>query len=215
MCTGLAFNNFDRFVDTLTGKDTVHDTVGIIYQNIDNTVENNIDVVENIAANMCPEGSTKRRRTYDAISHELEPYTKKPRLLEVLQHLAPLSDLSMPPNFDALKKINLAWMVSHFLQIEEMPMWVDYNSLIFNDKTPTQKVSYLTTVNVSPTNTAVVMETLKQSHKVARECGETYMQVTYDLAIAKIALQIQCTEKPRFDDLFIHVGTFHVMMAFF
>ena len=32
LCTGLAFNNFDRFVDTSSGKDTLHDTVGIIYQ---------------------------------------------------------------------------------------------------------------------------------------------------------------------------------------
>ncbi|GFV49042.1 hypothetical protein TNCV_5065261 [Trichonephila clavipes] len=29
---GVAFDNFDRYVDTLTGKDTLHDTVGIIYQ---------------------------------------------------------------------------------------------------------------------------------------------------------------------------------------
>lgn len=32
VCTGLAFDNFDRFVDTDTGKDTMHDTVGIIFQ---------------------------------------------------------------------------------------------------------------------------------------------------------------------------------------
>ncbi|GFV68876.1 uncharacterized protein TNCV_1985401 [Trichonephila clavipes] len=30
----IAFDNFDRYVDTLTGKDTLHDTVGIIYQNV-------------------------------------------------------------------------------------------------------------------------------------------------------------------------------------
>lgn len=41
------------------------------------------------------------------------------------------------------------------------------------------------------------------------------MQVTYDLAIAKIAFQIQCTEKPRYNDLFIHVGSFHIMMSYF
>ncbi|GFY11634.1 hypothetical protein TNCV_4231031 [Trichonephila clavipes] len=33
LSTGVAFDNFDRYVDTLTGKDTLHDTVGIIYQN--------------------------------------------------------------------------------------------------------------------------------------------------------------------------------------
>lgn len=32
--TGLAFNNFDRYVETLTGKNTLHDTVGIIFLNI-------------------------------------------------------------------------------------------------------------------------------------------------------------------------------------
>lgn len=41
------------------------------------------------------------------------------------------------------------------------------------------------------------------------------MQVTYDLAIAKIALQIQAVESPAFDNLFIHFGAFHVMMAYF
>ncbi|KAG5866440.1 hypothetical protein JTB14_015344 [Gonioctena quinquepunctata] len=34
LCTGLAYNNFDRFVDTPTGKDTLHDTVGIIFQDM-------------------------------------------------------------------------------------------------------------------------------------------------------------------------------------
>ena len=32
--TGVAFDNYDRFVETLNGKDTLHDTVGIIYQTI-------------------------------------------------------------------------------------------------------------------------------------------------------------------------------------
>ena len=29
---GLLFNNFNRFFETLSGKDTLHDTVGIAYQ---------------------------------------------------------------------------------------------------------------------------------------------------------------------------------------
>ncbi|GFV05785.1 hypothetical protein TNCV_5035241 [Trichonephila clavipes] len=43
LINGVAFDNFDRYVDTLTGKDTLHDTVGIIYQNVshDNDIELN------------------------------------------------------------------------------------------------------------------------------------------------------------------------------
>ena len=32
LCTHVAFDNFDRFVDTVNGKEILHDTVGIIYQ---------------------------------------------------------------------------------------------------------------------------------------------------------------------------------------
>lgn len=31
LCTGVAFDNFDRFVDTSNGWDTLNDTVRIIY----------------------------------------------------------------------------------------------------------------------------------------------------------------------------------------
>ena len=48
----------------------------------------------------------------------------------------------------------------------------------------------MTTINASPTNKSVVIETMKQALQVANECGQEFMQVTYDLAIAKVALQI-------------------------
>lgn len=35
--THMAFDNYDRFVETKNGKDTLHDTVGIVIQNISNT----------------------------------------------------------------------------------------------------------------------------------------------------------------------------------
>lgn len=42
------------------------------------------------------------------------------------------------------------------------------------------------------------------------------MEVAYDLLIAKIGLlQIQSNERPLFDNLFIHIGSFHIVMAQF
>ena len=42
-CTGLALYNYDRFAETLTGKDTLHNTIGITYQivKLDNTIHHN------------------------------------------------------------------------------------------------------------------------------------------------------------------------------
>lgn len=56
---------------------------------------------------------------------------------------------------------------------------------------------------------------MEQSLKICKEVKQSSIQVTYDLAIAKVALQIQATEAPKFDKLFIHIGPFHVMMSYF
>lgn len=137
----------------------------------------------------------KKRRTYVAVTLDLEPYSKRPKVLGALEAL-PAEVLTIPHSLRDQQRINLMWMFSHALGIPSTPMWVGFNSLIFLDESIKQKISYLTTINLSPTNTAVVQETMIQSQKIAEECQELYIQVTYDLAITKIALQIQSTENP-------------------
>ena len=39
--------------------------------------------------------------------------------------------------------------------------------------------------------------------------------MTYELAIANLALQIQAQEKPTFYKIFVSLGSFHLKMAFF
>ncbi|CAH0730927.1 unnamed protein product, partial [Brenthis ino] len=56
---------------------------------------------------------------------------------------------------------------------------------------------------------------MKQSQSIAAEIGQPCINVTYDLAIAKIAMQVQSTEKPVYDNLFVHLGPFHIMLALF
>ena len=69
--TGVAFDNFNRFVETLSGKDTLHDTVGIVYQ----TIRRNNDTRQEEANTGCEEllgvdhtkeaPRKKRRRTFE------------------------------------------------------------------------------------------------------------------------------------------------------
>ena len=68
-------------------------------------------------------------------------------------------------------------------------------------------------ISLPPTQLDGVAEMLRVSQKVAEECGEQYAIVTYDLAIAKPALQIQAQESPTFDNVFICFGTFHIVLA--
>ena len=81
--TGVAFVNFDRFVEILSGKDTLHDTVGIVYQ----TVRSNNDTRQEEANTACEEllgvdhtkvaYMKKRRRMFDPTGLYIEPYRKK------------------------------------------------------------------------------------------------------------------------------------------
>lgn len=87
--------------------------------------------------------------------------------------------------------------------------------MIYEENSVKQKISYLTTINASPINTSVILKTMQQAQQIADECDEDCMEVTYDLAIAKVALQLQSTEKPKFDNLSVHLGSFRIMMAYF
>ena len=53
---------------------------------------------------------------------------------------------------------------------------------------------------------------MNRALKIADESGRKSIAVIYDLAIAKVAMQIQVTEKPKYDNLFVNLG---VEMAFF
>ena len=68
---------------------------------------------------------------------------------------------------------------------------------------------------MSPTSHAVIIETLKKSLRIAAECEKQCIVVAYDLAIAKMAYQIQLEEKPKFDSIFIALRAFHLEMVLF
>lgn len=163
----------------------------------------------------------KRKRSYDFPTLELQHTTK--RRLTIPENLLPINDPARslsPLSINCFNHLNFTWMLAHAIKIPKTPMWVGYNSLIRKETSLKQRISYLTTINSSPTDPAVVRETMRQSVQAADECGQRYMQVTYDLAIAKIALQIQANERDEnmknlFAKIFIHFGSFHIQLAYF
>ena len=56
---------------------------------------------------------------------------------------------------------------------------------------------------------------MKRSLRIASKAQKENVSVMYDLAIAKLAMQIQAEEKPTVDKIFIALGSFHLEMAFF
>ncbi|CAG4994332.1 unnamed protein product [Parnassius apollo] len=225
--THVAFDNFDRFVDTATGKDTLHDTVGIIYQfrsendDPDNMDNSDTSDSESLSAYV-HEGPTeplvraRKRRRFEAPSKEIRPFVKTPftsMTFLPFQTITETIDACHSDKSIAIDK-DLVWSRS-LSQIDSVPMWLGYNCKIGIDESKIQTVEYLSPINESPTSLAVVQETLNIAKEIAKNCNQQQIIATYDLAIAKLAMQIQHTKNPEFDEIFINLGAFHTQMAFF
>ncbi|KAG8182251.1 hypothetical protein JTE90_024184 [Oedothorax gibbosus] len=155
LCTGVAFDNFDCFVETKSGKDTLHDTVGIIYQNIDLHTPDESQFVNLPAANneMHLNSNKRRRRTFEAVTVDVreEPFAKKKKNdVGLSSHHEVVYPLLA--NLQLYKMIDTVWMISHALQLPNVPMWVGFNCLLSSNDSLKQKVLYLTPINESPTN---------------------------------------------------------------
>ena len=67
----------------------------------------------------------------------------------------------------------------------------------------------------APSRIDVVKEVLRKSEEFRIECGELVLPVSFDLAIAKPALQVQCEEAPDYNQLFKMFGQFHTELNIF
>lgn len=227
LSTHVAFDNFDRFVDTATGKDTLHDTVGIIYQfrseNDNHNNMNNSDTSDSESVGTyVHEGPTepfaraRKRRRFEAPPKEIRPFVKVPFTSMTFLPFQTITETIDACHLEKSITIDkdLTWIMS-LSQIDSVPMWLGYNCKISIDESKIQTVEYLSPINESPTSLAIVQETLNIAKEVAKNCNQQQIIVTYDLAIAKLAMQIQHTKKPEFDNIFINLGAFHTQMAFF
>lgn len=162
----MAFDNHDRFVNTQTGKDTLHDTVGIMYQNI---YPKDDDVEEEEEENTGDSKLNKsRRRSFETIDLELPQCAKKLKKTTNIQTESE-DELNIIVHKSLYDRIDRIWMLSHALGLSNTPMWTGFNSKIVTDDTPQQLISYLTPINHSPTNNAVVFATMQQCTTALQE----------------------------------------------
>ena len=128
--TGVAWDNFDRFVETKSGKDTLQDTVGIAYQVPDNSRPS---ILENSQEGQNSNENTKLKKKKRSYSHSeltITPYKKKPKfaahgMLELndarrLKYEKICDRISSPQKYDFL------WMADFmFNDNYTIPVWVE------------------------------------------------------------------------------------------
>lgn len=214
--THVAFDNFDKFVETSSGKDTLHDTVGIVYQNIVQDVEPGRETEKHTERQQPPNtiehtGGQRRRKYQSKFDCSIVPYI--PKSNAVFQMVGTKS--VVPKHLPLAVDLNNLWMFQHALDIDGVNRWFAWNSDRIVDTNPIQKIGYLPNLNMSPTSDSVVLKTLDMALTIANECKQTNIVVTYDLAIACKAYRIQADHAPYYDRVFINLGAFHIELSFF
>lgn len=215
--THVAFDNFDRYVETSTGKDTLHDTVGIVYQNKSPCMEirtsseitdnsNNNNIIDHSET-----GLQRRKKYFSNFDDSIPPFIPlHPPTRKLIGN-----DPKIPNNWTAAHDLDNVWMYYFKFCLPNAKRWFAWNADRVRDENPPQVIGYLPNLNRSPTNDAVVMKTLEMANQIADECNQKYIVVTYDLAIAMKAYNITDCMSPRFDRIFVNLGGFHIEMSYF
>ncbi len=226
LATGSVWDNNDANIETLDGKQTLHATVGHTYQNIlpDNAEE---------VANPLQFREGRNRRRFDGYDREIPPFRKSLKkaqfTINVQQSnvtsitdgadagttslVAPVADPE--PNKYRIEMDTLDFYWFWKLRNGNIALYSGFISQFIQDSLPLQRICYMDPIPRSPTNNDVVRETMLRSIEVAKETGQSHAVVTYDLAIALKAYQIQAIESPTFNNLLIMLGNFHIELAFY
>ena len=191
--------------ETLDGKNTLHSTVGICYQN--QPLPDNLP--DEQPANPVGTLAGRMRRRFYGSERIIPPF--RASLKQAQFKLAPSS--SECERWIKPKGLDLTWLLQSFTQ--KLPLFTGFFSQFVKDELPRTAIAYMDPISHPPTRNDVVQETMVRSVKVAQETNQEFAVVTYDLAIALKAYSIQALQVPTFDKLIIMLGNFHLELAFF
>ena len=201
----------------------MHDTVGIIYQLPAAENEDSSNTAASTSSTFPFDDSregyqppSRKRRRFNEITREMRPYYPQPATdmqMLLIDSFHDAIDVCKGATEIAINK-DLLWIIS-LSRNNSIPMWFGFNCMILTDQSEIQKIDYLAPINNSPTSYTVVNEILLMAKEIAQKCQNEMIIVTYDLAIAKMAMQIQESDKPKFDNIFVDLGEFHMEIALF
>ena len=127
----IIYDNFDRFVETFSSKNTLHNTVGIVYQFVSEEISRAAaTAIENRPSAIGDSTSRRnRRRTFKRFGVDIEPDHKKPKLSSIeLMPLGRTDRQRIPESYQLAKTNDLLWMIQFSILLKSTPMWVGWNA---------------------------------------------------------------------------------------
>ena len=138
LITSLAWDNYDENTETLSGSGTLHDTVGICYQNQPTEEELNVVFNRENTQKIAQKARTSKRKLIFQ-EQNLAPYRKKPKISEFDYTI---KEALVPVNLSAVQRLDYYWMMN-VATFQHTPMWIGWNSLVSVDNLPIQNNAYM------------------------------------------------------------------------
>ena len=117
---GVAFDNFDELTETLSGSDTLHDTMGILYQSHDEANTKEPVAVPDVWAR----AKGPRKRSLEAQDQQLPPYRGRPKITSFYYNNTEV--FNQPDVCKHGGHMDLTWLMAHALDVENVSMWVGF-----------------------------------------------------------------------------------------
>ena len=133
--TGIAWDNYDVNMETLDGKDTLHATVGICYQNMSHSTSTAELANSEPITGIC---SGRSRRQFGGKEREIVPYYKQ--LKKVTFDLSALSRIQEAENVSTLRVLDFYWLLKSDVA-KPLPLFPGFYSKFITDHLPQQRIS--------------------------------------------------------------------------
>lgn len=209
-----AFDNFDHNEATESGLNGSHDTVYVLFQDRSDGVKLKPKISETQV------GSRARVFTGELKCQELRDFPKPTNPITLPSHYAVniLDGRITNESFLDFRIDDLVWNLArmgfsggdtHRTQIQNIPFWSGFNSLVQSDQRPTQVSAFLPVLPHPVTEFSTVNTALHNFNNILSQLSQQSLPVFADEGVYRIARQIQLMSN-EFDDIFLVLGGFHM-----
>ncbi|OXU22397.1 hypothetical protein TSAR_010977, partial [Trichomalopsis sarcophagae] len=216
-----AFDNFDHIENSISGLNSTHDTVAVIFQDYNADFD-------------CrkPKVSTTK------LHCNARAFTTKLKCQEVLNYTKLSNTVTLPADFayhnnhqsfsieqleNDLQKNDFIWYLSRMnissddqeIGIrntnQHFPTWSSFNSAILKDCRPKQIVGFLPILPAPVTEFSTVYTSLCNFKDILNQLNQKQLAVVCDEGVYKLARHITLTNNKEFENIIVLLGNFHMI----
>ena len=208
------FDNFDQFINYLSGSGSVHTSHGIMLQNIPSVPANSELVSNETQIPTIPK--MHARSLQPCADYNLPPcyINQRDNPIMKIVRLSPEGDEEiMGQSLD----LSYTWCIFRLYSSQNgqvIPAWAGFISTTGKMPNRLTTIDYYPVINHPITDNATVQECLGVSREASTEAGQFYAVTTFDLGVCMKAYPIIWKNPNYYSDHIVLVGTFHLVSAY-